>query len=387
MKSVLALVGVLGLSSAALAQDRKAVPSRDFVVRVDASEPPAFKELWVSRDSGRSWKPAKEAGVAAAWGEWTEGAIRCSLRVPEDGAYDFYAQLGDSLTNRTPEPRPGEGADPKLRCDVREEGRIEWNSPGAATTWVAGQQVSLKWTASAVEFKDRSVRLQYAFEDRDWTTVTDGLETSGSYSWVVPGRDGLKLRLRAVARTRAGKEVVGESAPVAIRGTDRPEIAKARALYDRARVLHAQQRGVEAELKYQEALAAWSEFGEVFNDLGKLHAEQKEPAKALDYFLRARRLCPSDPTPYVNAARMRLELGLREDALADLKDAVELGLEKDERTAVLAGETLFSLARRATEDKDWKRVEEACTLILKIRQSSRSTQAKARQMLEWLKNK
>jgi hypothetical protein len=385
MKSLSALACLLGLASVAFAQERKPVPSRDFVVKIDAPERPDHQTLWVSRDGSATWKKAAEAGVSAAWGEWSEGIIRCTVRVPEDGPYDFYAQLGDAIGNHHPDPSPGQPGDPKLRCEVHEAGRVAWEHPALAATWTGGEQVQLRWAIAGGDLKERSVRLSYTTNGKEWMTITEGLDLVGSYTWVVPGPDGARIRLRAAARMRSGPEVAGDSAEVTVHSGDRPQIAKARALYDRARVLHAQQRVVEAELKYQEALAAWPEFGEVFNDLGKLCAEKKDPAKALEYFLRARRLSPSDPTPWVNGARMRLELGLVEDALADLKDAVELGVEKDERTAVLAGETLYSLARRASDAGDTKHALEACETLLKIRQAARSTQFKARQMVEALR--
>ena len=343
--------------------------------------------LWVSRDGGGTWKKAAEAGLSTAWGEWADGVIRCNVRVPEDGAYDFYAQLGDAISNHHPDPKPGQAGDPKLRCEVRDLGRISWEHPAVAATWTGGEQVQLRWSSAGGDLKERSLRLAYTINGKEWMTITEGLEPAGSYAWVVPGADGAKIRLRATARTRTGQEVSSADSPeISVQATDRPQIARARALYDRARVLHAQQRPVEAELKYQEALAAWPEFGEVFNDLGKLCAEKKDIAKALEYFLRARRLSPSDPTPWVNGARMRLELGLMEDALADLKDAVELGVEKDERTAVLAGETLYALARRASDAGDSRRAIEACDTLLKIRQAARSTQGRARGMLETLRS-
>ena len=56
---------------------------------------------------GRLRKPARETGVVESWGEWAGGVIRCSVRVPEDGLYDFFPQIGDALSNRGPEPKPG----------------------------------------------------------------------------------------------------------------------------------------------------------------------------------------------------------------------------------------------------------------------------------------
>ncbi len=390
---MLSLVLALALVSGR-PQDRMPCPSREFSLSFACpDEKVVHKALWVSRDGGKTWRGAREAGVAETWAEWKDGKLRVTLRVPEDGPWDFYAQVGDAVSNRTEEPRPGQ-ADDVVRLDVAAPdapaaGPLAWEEPRAAGTWTGGQQVTLRWSAPAGEFRERSVELQVALENDPWTTITRGLEPTGSYAWVVPHRETARLRLRVRAVGRTGREAASESVPMAVRAPagHRPDIAKARALYDRARVLHAQGRAVEAQIKYQEALAAWPEFGEVHNDLGKLHADDGSHARALEHFLRARKTCPSDPVPYVNAGRMEQLLGLHEDAIADLRDAVELGLERDERTSVLAGETLWAVARTATLAGDTKRAREACELLLKIRQAARATRARAEQALEWLKGR
>lgn len=371
--------------------DRRLVTVREFVVRVDAKENVSFKALWVSRDGGRTWKPAREAGVVDTWGEWAGGIVRCSVRVPEDGQYDFFPQVGDALSNRGPEPKPGQAADPKLRLEVRQPVKVshlEWEEPRAGADWTGGQSIVLKWHAVEPDFRERSAELQYSVDGEPWILITKGVEPTGTYTWVVPNKDTaqLRLRVRAIARL-TNLEAAAETEAINVRVQRRGNVVAARALYDRARILHAQQRVTEARLKYQEAIAAWPDFAEVYNDLGKLHAEQREPAKALEYFIRARKTNPSDPIPVVNAARTETELGLLDDALGDLRDAVALGLESDERTSVLAGETLWSIAKAATLAKDDRRLHDACELILKIRQAARPTRAKAQQMMQWLEQK
>jgi len=370
--------------------DRRLITVREFIIRVDSKENALFKTLWVSRDGGRTWKAAREAGVVEAWGEWAGGAVRCSVRVPEDGLYDFFPQIGDALSNRGPEPKPGQAADPKLRLEVRQPVKVahlEWEEPRGAADWIGGQSIVLKWHAVEPDFRERSAELQYSIDGEPWIFITKGLEPSGTYAWVVPNKDTIQLRLRVKAVTRANLESSAETEAIAVRVQRKGNVVQARALYDRARVLHAQQRVTEARLKYQEAIAAWPDFAEVYNDLGKLHAEQRESAKALEYFIRSRKTCPSDPVPVVNAARTEVELGLLDDALGDLRDAVALGLDADERTSVLAGETLWSIAKTASLGKDDRRLYEACELLLKIRQAAKPTRAKAQQMLEWLKTK
>jgi hypothetical protein len=370
--------------------ERRLITVREFVIRVESKESASYKALWVSRDGGRSWKPGREAGILESWGEWAGGIVRCSVRVPEDGIYDFFPQIGDALSNRGPEPQPGQPAVPKLRIEVRQPvqvSHLEWEEPRGAPEWIGGQSVVLKWHAVEPDFRERSAELQYSVNGEPWTVITKGLEPTGSYAWVVPNRSTPQLRLRVHAITRLNLESSAESEAISVRVQRKGNVVQARALYDRARVLHAQQRTTEAQLKYQEALAAWPEFAEVYNDLGKLHAEQRESAKALEYFMRSRQTCPSDPIPVVNAARTETEMGLLDDALADLRDALALGIEGDERTSVLAGETLWSIAKTSSLAKDDRRLQESCELILKIRQAARPTRAKAQQMLDWLKGK
>ena len=370
--------------------DRRLITVREFVVKVEAKEAVSFKALWVSRDGGRTWKAAREAGLVESWGDWTAGTVRCSVRVPEDGPYDFFPQIGDALSNRGPEPKPGQAADKKLRIEVRSPVKVshlEWEEPRAAAEWVGGQSVVLKWHAVEPDFREKSAELQYTLDGDSWLFITKGLEPTGTYTWVVPNKDTTHLRLRLRAVSRMNLETTAETEAISVKVQRKGNVVQARALYDRARVLHAQQRVTEARLKYQEALAAWPDFAEVYNDLGKLHAEQREPAKALEYFIRSRKTCPSDPIPVVNAARTEAELGLLDDALGDLRDAVALGLESDERTSVLAGETLWSIAKAATLAKDDARIQQACEMILRIRQAAKPTRAKAQQMLEWLKTK
>jgi tetratricopeptide (TPR) repeat protein len=369
----------------AAAQERRVVPAREFILRVDTkAEKPAFRALWVSRDAGRIWKTAKDAGVGEEWGDWVEGVLRCKVAVPEDGIYDFYAQLGDSVSNRTPEPRPGQAADPRFRVEVRmpvKAPRLAWEDPAVPLEWRGGQEVVLKWHALEPDFKEGSAELQYQIDGAPWLPVAGGLEATASFAWIVPNVETINLRLRVRALARSGAEAAAVTHPLVVRTLPRPEIQRARALYDRARVLHAQGRMTEARLKYEDALAAWPQFGEVHNDLGKLHAEIKEPAKALDHFRRARAACSADPNPYVNMARVELELGLRDDAMKNLRDAQALGLDRDERVAVLAGETLWAMARLASLAQERGQAREACVMILRARLASRPTQEKARQML------
>src|SRR4029077_10923211 len=221
------------------APDRRLVTVREFVGTVQAKERVSFKPLWVALDPGRTWKAARETGVVESWGEWVAGVIRCSVRVPEDGTYDFFPQVGDALSNRGPEPKPGQAADPRLRVDVRQPAKVahlEWEEPKAAADWTGGQNVTLKWHAVEPDFREKSAELQYSVDGEAWISITKGLDPSGSYAWVVPNKDTLQLRLRVRAVTRAGLESSAETEAASVRVQRKGNIVQARALYDRARV-------------------------------------------------------------------------------------------------------------------------------------------------------
>src|SRR5579862_6210504 len=222
----------------ASAEDRRLITVREFVVKVEAKELVSYKALWVSRDGGRTWKAAREAGVTESWGDWASGTVRCSVRVPEDGFYDFFPQIGDALSNRGPEPKPGQAADPRLRVDVRQPlkvAHLEWEEPKSTADWTGGQNVTLKWHAVDPDFREGSAELQYSVDAEPWISITKGLEATGSYAWVVPNKDTNQLRLRVRAMTRGSLESSAETEALLVRIARKANIVQARALYDRAR--------------------------------------------------------------------------------------------------------------------------------------------------------
>ena len=365
--------------TAMTAQEPPVTRSRSFSIRVDAPERPASQALWASRDNGKTWRPAVKLSVKSSWGTWSDGVIRCSVQVPTDGEWQFHTQLGDAVGNTSPVPKDGTAAPTKMHIHVQAGGSLEWRSPRGSISWSAGDRVTLRWSGDEADLRDRTGELAYSLSGgRDWMVITRGLSPTGSYEWVVPNVNTTKMQLRIRGLTLAGRETEALSDAIQVKATDRPDLVLARSLYDRARILAAQGRVTEARLKYEEALAAWGNFSEVHNDLGHLHAKTRDYVRALEHFLTARRICPSDPRAYVNAASMEIGLGLLDDAIADLRDAVALGLEKDERVAILAGEMLWRIA--ATSPNNLRK-NEACTLIISIRLASRATRERARRWL------
>ena len=62
-------------------------------------------ELWVTRDQGETWRPAREEGVLVTWGAYSAGKLSVTVAVPRDGPYGFYLQLKDKVSNQSSPPR------------------------------------------------------------------------------------------------------------------------------------------------------------------------------------------------------------------------------------------------------------------------------------------
>ena len=95
--------------------------------------------------------------------------------------------------------------------------------------------------------------------------------------------------MKVTARTRGGREVVAVTPTVKVEARTRPDIAMAKRHADRARIHVARNQTAQASLEYEKALAIWPDYPEALNDLGTVYSSEKQYAKALEYFLRAKR--------------------------------------------------------------------------------------------------
>lgn len=262
------------------------------------------------------------------------------------------------------------------------EAELRWLRPDQAGAWNGADTVQLQWTNLRGNLRAGSASLAYSVDNGAWTLITKGLDPAGFYLWTVPSQATENLKLRVTAVSQAGTSVEAVSSAMTVRSAARPNISHARRHADAARIFAARGQGAQAAEQYEKALAIWPDYPEALHDLGVVYAREKQFAKALEYFLRAKKASPSSPAPYVNAASMELELGLREDALADLHDAVELGLDKDARLALLAADRLWRLADAYFHAGNEARSDEACRLLLRIGSADRTLRERAQKHLE-----
>lgn len=265
---------------------------------------------------------------------------------------------------------------PSLEVDLR------WLRPGEPGAWTGGETVQLQWTSLRSNVRSGSVTLAYSIDNAPWTPITKGLDPAGFYLWTVPWKSTENLKLRVSGATLGGTATEAVSPTMTVRAGERPNLAHAKRHADAGRIHAARHQWVRAIEEYEKSLAIWPENPEALHDLGNAYKHERQYAKALEYYLRAKKASPALPHPYVSAAGMEMELGLRDDALADLRDAVELGLDEELRLALAAGERLLRLANDYAAAGDEARSDECCRLILRIRNADRSTRQKAQTHLE-----
>ncbi len=262
------------------------------------------------------------------------------------------------------------------------ENPLRWLYPDGRVQWMGSETIELQWTALRGDFVPHSGALYYTIDDGPPFLITKGLEPAGFYYWTVPSQPTEKLRLRIEATTAGGESKSAASVFITVKSSIRANIEVARKNADRARILAAQGRTGFAIAAYEESLSYWAEYPEALNDVGAVYASERQYAKALECFLRARRASPSSAVPYVNAASMEIKLALLDDALADLKDAVYLGVDHDVRLAIQATVRLWDLSRAYADAGDRKRSDECCDLILRIRNAEKKIRARAQEQLE-----
>ncbi len=111
-------------------------------------------------------------------------------------------------------------------------------------------------------------------------------------------------------------------------------------------MLVRQGRFREAAAKFEEALAVEPEFAYALEGLGRCHAEWGDSVRALDYYERAARANPSNPTILTNLGNVYLSTGRLAEAEAALRHAIEVDAVGSSNARVLLARTLVKAGRR-----------------------------------------
>jgi tetratricopeptide (TPR) repeat protein len=114
--------------------------------------------------------------------------------------------------------------------------------------------------------------------------------------------------LQALAVAYRGSGKFEQSLQISERITARrPDDALA--LSERAMALEGLKRNAEAKAAYQKAISAGADSAEIRNRFGSLYLQEKNFPAALEQFLQAGRLQPSDPVTYYNLADVYRQTG------------------------------------------------------------------------------
>ena len=256
-------------------------------------------------------------------------------------------------------------------------------SPQGGERWMAGDTVRVRWTAGDGIWMDHSTKIEYSLPQGPWRQIAAEKENTDFHLWAVPTWETEGMRIRVVTRTLDGTRIASApSGNIWVVPPFRVDLRAAMGHYDRARVLHGELRTAEAVAEYKKALDAWSTFPDALNELGLLYYQEGEPARALEYFLKARKASPARPRPYLNSAIARIELGLLAEGFQDLKDAVDLGVDRDRVLAVTCAEKLMVLAVKFNVAERVEMAIEACQVILRVRHADARIRKEAKAYLE-----
>ena len=166
----------------------------DYDVQKAGGKGPQEIQLWATADGGQSWQQ---------WGTDEDRQSPFQVQVRFEGIFGFrIAVVGQNGLARR-QPIQGDPADIWLRVDTTApEARIQSASFGAGSQ--AGNLV-IRWQADDLALTHRPISLYYREKSTEkWTTITSGLENSGTYAWPISPLVPDAIHLRLDAQDQAG---------------------------------------------------------------------------------------------------------------------------------------------------------------------------------------
>ncbi|OGL46918.1 MAG: hypothetical protein A2W05_10440 [Candidatus Schekmanbacteria bacterium RBG_16_38_10] len=338
--------------------------------------------LWVTQDGGKTWKLA--TGTESGSDRDSKFII---YKASEDGIYGFIPQAIDTVGNKTPsDPLSNDKPSLEVTVDTKASYKPIVIEPKGKEEWIAGNIYQIKWLSQELYIKPKSISLYYSYDGKIWTLITKGLDATGFYWWTPPAKATDELRIKATATNAKGEEI--ESSPtnnISVNVVSKPDIATAKMHFQRGTLIRAQGKLEESAIEFNKAITLWQDYTDALNDLGFVYYNKQEYGRALEYFLRAKRVDVNNPSAYVNTALALLNLGLIDDALSEFKDAVELGLDTRntelKTLAIESADALWHIAQTYSSDKQYDKAVDTCRTILKIYWVDKSTRKKAEEFI------
>lgn len=159
-------------------------------------------ELWGTRDGGKSWQ---------SFGKDPKGQSPMLVTVSEDGIYGFHMAIQDRPGSAGRPPLPGEVPGIWIGIDLtRPVGRLTTVQQGVGRD---GGKLFIAWEASDNhELAEKPISLSYSERlGGPWTSMANGLENTGRYTWQLTGSLPQRIYLRLEVHDAAGNMGVYET--------------------------------------------------------------------------------------------------------------------------------------------------------------------------------
>lgn len=320
-------------------------------------------EVYVSEDGSKSYRAALPADAVFSY-QAAQGKIVASAMISNPKMTSMFFVLTDELGNKM--LPPAAGTVPHLV--IAGKGQVV-PSTGAENIVInprkgdileGGNPLVVKWMVEgASNYMKDSVMLHFSVGETPLVLIADRQPFTGFYVWFVPDVGTDDLRIKISARNNLGEPVeVAEVRGVKVRAEVKPNLAEARKHYMNARMLVARANKRDAMVEYMMALEKWPKYPQALNDMGTIYYELGEVTKSLEFYLRGKMAEPSNAMFYANCALAYYKLGLYDDAVRNLDDALNLEI-MDETTANAAAERYFMCAQAFASMKMFEKAK-AC---------------------------
>lgn len=165
----------------------------------------SVRELWYTRDNGRSWQKAPKGPddsiLPTNPGENTPND-KFAFTADADGQFGFSVVVRSGVGLGDHDPRPGDA--PRMTVEV------DTLAPQVQVLVRRGQgadirNVTIEWSAADKNLADRPVTLLYAEKkEGEWKPIIAEQDARGTYTWVVPESGPFQFHVQARAADKAG---------------------------------------------------------------------------------------------------------------------------------------------------------------------------------------
>ncbi|MDQ7778519.1 MAG: Ig-like domain-containing protein, partial [Planctomycetota bacterium] len=176
----------------------------------------AIVELWITMDSGLSWKRTDETATAAS-GKFT-------FKPPDDGTYGFYAVVVDAVGNRSVAPEPH--SRPIASIIVETKGpEVRLKNFLGGEKYPGGANLVIGYEATDANLKSDPISIFYSEDSgKTWRAIVEKTRNSGMYYWSLPSVTCSSFRIRVVAEDMADNKGQAESSTDFVIDSSRPVV-------------------------------------------------------------------------------------------------------------------------------------------------------------------